>query len=102
MRIIRIYKGMTKSLLTSMLISTFLMVVGCASTLSEDERLWRRSIDNENYANCSQVFDQSADAFMIHWGHRHGKNDRVYQIDIRHDLAFNQCKSILRDYWVEY
>jgi len=37
-----------------------------------------------------------------HYDHSHKDHARVTPFDIRSDLMRNTCKSVLRDYWIEY
>ena len=87
------------------LLPLLLLLASCASNLTADQMQWRQGIDNENWDNCERVYLSSA-VYTLHIGHTHSKRDvrlgKVSDRDIRDDLMTNNCRFILRDYWIEY
>ena len=86
------------------LIPLLVLFSGCASNLTIQEieaRDWRRGIDLENWNMCEKVYLDHGRA-TFHKDHMHGKRDPIRAWMIASDLRVNQCKSVLRDYWIEY
>ena len=80
-----------------------ILLVGCASNLTEGEREWREGIDRENWALCERVYrDQRRPT--LHVGHTHKYEGRrppkIWHV--RDDLRTNYCRSVLGRYWVNY
>lgn len=76
----------------------FLIFLGCATTITPEEREWREAIDAENWKMCEYAY-QKAGRPTIHY-HLHGHHVRSWMI--RDDLGDNHCKSVLGKYWIEY
>ena len=74
---------------------------GCvtSSTSSKESVEWERSIDRENYRLCVLAYSKSP-AYMVHKGHT--ERDHKWPAYIKSDLAWNNCKQILREYWIQY
>ena len=74
------------------------------ATLKEErqfEREARRAIDLENWEMCESAYSVSR-YYTIHLNHRHCRTCRDRAWMIRRDLSVNNCRQVLRDYWIRY
>jgi hypothetical protein len=81
-------------------IGLIILASGCASTLTNEERLWRESVDNENWELCQLVYRKHGQPTFSTHAHGVGKGHRPE--DVRDDLRSNNCRMTLRSYWIEY
>lgn len=65
------------------------------------EREARRSIDLENWEMCNAAYNASR-YYTIHSNHRHCRTCRDRPWIVRKDLLDNNCRQVLRDYWIKY
>ena len=91
--------------LVILLLAVFLIMIGCASELTEEERLERthmnQAIDAENWALCELVYKRRGE-WTLHMNHSHSKMRRIYPWMVESDLQVNNCRMILRDYWIPH
>jgi hypothetical protein len=79
----------------------------CSTVLTEDElfaRDWKRGIDAQNWELCDYAY-RKAGRPTVHRDHRHTRHGiRHMNPDaaIRSDLLQNDCRIVLRDYWIDY
>ena len=79
-----------------------LVIIGCSTTLTDEERLWRQGIDAENWAMCEMAYQQWSIP-TYHKDHVHNiKRGPVKPYYIHSDLIWNSCKRAVGDYWIEY
>ena len=76
-----------------------LLLSGCASNLSVEDREWREGIDRENWQMCDSAYNR-ARVVVYHMDHRHGRNAVWWQI--KSDLVHNHCRKVLGKYYAEY
>lgn len=78
----------------------FLFLGGCATQgLTEEEKEWRRHVDRENWFLCEKAYQQSGTTMWF--DHKHDP-DTEPPVELKMDLGRHMCKSILKQYWVEY
>lgn len=79
-----------------------LFLAGCVSYTPEQIE-WRRSIDHENWYNCEQAYNATLGAWTYHRNHIHKRlGRRVRHWHIKDDLAWNNCRIVLGNEWIEY
>lgn len=87
------------------LIFICLGISGCATQpLSYEEieaRDWRRGIDRENWEMCMAAYKQ-ADRYTVHVNHEGTPQHHRRINNIRSDLLVNQCRWVMRNYWIDY
>jgi hypothetical protein len=66
------------------------LLAGCASSPSDPDALAK------NWNNCVELYKQELVMFK-HYQHDPGEERAI---DMRSDLAFNECKKYLKDAWV--
>ena len=73
----------------------------CATqNLSPEEVEWRRHVDQQNWLLCQYVYKKSN--AILRSDHVHIKGRRHTPQEVRSDLMKNNCRLVLRDYWIEY
>ena len=76
----------------------FFVLTGCASNLTPEEIEWNKQVDLDNWHMCQVAIAQAKD-MTIHINHSH-RWDRNRPLDIRSDLAINQCWERIGDHWI--
>lgn len=73
-----------------------LLIVGCASQLTEDEileREYNQAINKENWYMCQKVYaDNGSPTYSRH---AHSKHRKHTDWDVKDDLTWNNCKFVL-------
>ena len=85
----------------------FLLFLTACAALTEEQLEHRADkifVDAENWYMCEAAYSAHG-VSTWHVGHTHdslGKNKQPRPWDVKDDLRVNQCKRILRSYWVDY
>jgi hypothetical protein len=76
-----------------------LFLTGCASgpPLTEDEKEYNRQADWENWILCEQIYERAGQPT---WHRDHSHHGRTRHWMVKQDLGDNQCRKILKDYWI--
>ena len=77
------------------------LCAGCASTLTPEEREYQQAIDLENWVMCEKVYEQYG-KWTIHRDHSHTRARPYPRGFVKQDLADNNCRKVLGEYWAEY
>ena len=75
-----------------------LILSGCATSQTPEEREWARAQARLNWENCQQAYRDHIPSLFLHYQHEPGEER---PIDITSDLAFNECKRVLGSEWVQ-
>jgi len=75
-----------------------ILLLAACTTMPAEERELRAFNTKENYRLCVLAYDQ-AHVGMFHNNHTH--RDGTSVIEMRQDLADNNCRMILKDYWID-
>lgn len=92
------WKQMRRLMWVQTILLALILLCGCAETLTKEEIEWRRGIDRENWALCQRVYKQAGEYLVF--DHAHNDNEKTALL--RSDLARNNCRMVLRDYWIKY
>jgi len=73
-----------------------LLLVGCASTLTPDERQYRDVENALKWDACQKIYAEHGKPTISK--HAHGRTRKHRPHEVREDLILNNCQSILRDW----
>lgn len=71
-----------------------ILLSGCASTMTDDEREYEQAEDYHQLALCEKVYEQLGAQMVSHHMHRDGRRHRHWEV--KEDLRLNQCDRLLR------
>jgi hypothetical protein len=78
-----------------------LLLAGCATDLTDEERAYRDVVDKGNWEACAALYERYEKP-TFHMGHIHRRGHRVRRGDIRDDLTYNRCKMVMGESWMNY
>ncbi len=80
-----------------------LLLVACASgpPLTEEEKVYNRQMDRENWILCELIMEQQGVVQAVH-NHHHGRNDMYLKPwMVKQDLIGNHCRMRLGALWAD-
>jgi hypothetical protein len=73
-------------------------VFGCTTRSLEEQEAYE-AIQRENWAICQLAYSSSKNAYIVSYHeHRKGRRHRLFEVE--DDLSKNNCRMILREYWI--
>lgn len=78
-----------------------LLLAGCASNLTEEDRAYRDVVDRGNWEACNKLYLLHGKP-TFHTNHRHMGGRKTHSRDVRGDLTENHCRMIMGDSWMNY